>query len=200
MKHNIPPASSFSGLGTERLVSGRRAVLKGFGLGVPALWLTGCGFALRQAPKFSFNTLRVTGYENTNVSRALQLALSSSGIQVYNTSGMAQLQQEQPKGAAPVLPQVRLHVAYDRRERVASGQTDSGQVRELTLRVRFRFRLEDAKGVVLIGDSEILMERDISYSETAALAKSSEESLIFRDMESDVVQQMLRRLAAVQLT
>ena len=48
--------------------------------------------------------------------------------------------------------QVVLHVARDHHERVVSGQTDSGQVRELTLRVRFRFRLSTVAGKVLIDD------------------------------------------------
>jgi LPS-assembly lipoprotein len=45
-----------------------------------------------------------------------------------------------------------------------------------------------------------LQQRDISYNESAALAKEAEEILMFRDMQTDIVQQILRRLAAVQAT
>jgi LPS-assembly lipoprotein len=45
---------------------------------------------------------------------------------------------------------------------------------------------------------ELLQQRDISYSESAALAKEAEEALLYRDMQTDVVQQTLRRLAAVK--
>jgi LPS-assembly lipoprotein len=178
----------------------RRAALRGLAaagsVGLVA-GLTGCGFALRQAPKFAFESLQVTGYENTAVSRALQQAMVSSGIRVANASGS-----DAPAvtGAtqAVVPQQVVLVVLLDRHERVVSGQTNAGQVRELTLRARFRFRLTTPAGKHLIEDTELLLERDITFSETAALAKAAEEALMFRDMDSDIVQQVLRRLAAVK--
>jgi LPS-assembly lipoprotein len=39
----------------------------------------------------------------------------------------------------------------------------------------------------------------MSYNESAALAKASEEDALFRDMQADIVGQLLRRLAAVEL-
>ena len=38
----------------------------------------------------------------------------------------------------------------------------------------------------------------MSYSETAALAKAQEETLLYRAMEDDIVAQVLRRLAAIK--
>ena len=46
--------------------------------------------------------------------------------------------------------------------------------------------------------SELLQEREISFNETAALAKESEEQLLYRDMRADLVQQLIRRLTAVR--
>lgn len=168
----------------------RRAALRGVvmagSVGMLA-GLTGCGFALRQAPTFAFESVQVTGYENTAVSRALQQAMVASGIQVANSSaGLA------------VTPQVQLNVLVDQHERVVSGQGASGEVRELTLRGRFRFRLSTSAGKYLIEETELLLERDISFSETDALAKAAEETMMFRDMDGDIVQQVLRRLAAVK--
>lgn len=178
----------------------RRAALRGLAVagsvGVLAS-VPGCGFALRQAPKFAFESLQVAGYENTPVSRALQQALVSSGLRVVNSSA-AVATAPADAALAPVPPQVLLQVILDRQERVVSGQTDAGQVRELTLRVRFRFRLSTPAGKYLIDETELLLERDISFSETAALAKAAEEHLMFRDMDGDIVQQVLRRLAAVK--
>jgi LPS-assembly lipoprotein len=45
---------------------------------------------------------------------------------------------------------------------------------------------------------EIVQQRDISFNESAVLAKEAEEVLLYRDMQSDIVQQLLRRLAAVR--
>jgi len=89
-------------------------------------------------------------------------------------------------------------VLTDQRERSVVGQTASGQVRELQLRTRFRFRLANAAGKLLLEDVELLLERDISFTETAVLAKEAEEATLYRDMQSDIVQQVMRRLSAVQ--
>ncbi len=152
--------------------------------------LSGCGFALRQAPKFAFESVQITGLENTSVSRALQQAMVASGIRVTNSSAAV--------AAAAGAPQVLLAVLIDQRERVVSGQNSSGEVRELTLRGRFRFRLETPAGKYLLEETELLLERDISFSETNALAKAVEEGALFRDMDGDIAQQVLRRLAAVK--
>jgi LPS-assembly lipoprotein len=46
--------------------------------------------------------------------------------------------------------------------------------------------------------AEITLNRDISYNETGALSKESEEGLLYRDMENDLVLQVQRRLAAIR--
>jgi LPS-assembly lipoprotein len=66
------------------------------------------------------------------------------------------------------------------------------------LRLRFRFRLRTRDGYELISDTELVQERIISFNESAALSKEAEEQLLYRDMRSDIVQQVLRRLGAVR--
>lgn len=46
--------------------------------------------------------------------------------------------------------------------------------------------------------TKITQQRDITFNESAALAKEAEEILLYRDMQNDIVQQMLRRLAAIK--
>ncbi len=46
--------------------------------------------------------------------------------------------------------------------------------------------------------AELQQQRDISYNESAALAKENEEALLYRDMQSDMVQQIMRRLSSVR--
>ena len=86
----------------------------------------------------------------------------------------------------------------DLREKTVVGVNATGQVREFQLRVRIRFRLRTPQGKDLIPDTELLQQRDISFNESAVLAKEAEESLLYRDMQSDLVQQLMRRLAAVR--
>ena len=71
-------------------------------------------------------------------------------------------------------------------------------MREYVLRYRVRFKLRTRDGFELIPDSELIQEREISFNETAALSKETEEQLLYRDMRSDLVQQLMRRLAAVR--
>jgi LPS-assembly lipoprotein len=76
--------------------------------------------------------------------------------------------------------------------------TSAGQVREVQLRVRLRFRVATPSGKLLLAAAELLLTRDMSYSETAALAKMQEEALLYRAMEDDIAAQVLRRLAAIK--
>ena len=46
---------------------------------------------------------------------------------------------------------------------------------------------------------EITLRRDMTYDDTQVLAKESEEALLYEDMKSDAVQQVLRRLSVVQM-
>lgn len=182
----------------------RRAVLQ-LTLGAAALGLSGCGFALRQAPTFAFDTVRIQGMEGTQVSRELRDALQANGLRVLTSATPATPATSATPGAAPSLPvpsvplpQAILTVLVDQRERIVVGQTAAGQVRELQLRTRFVFRLRTPTDKILIDDVELLLERDISFNETQVLAKDAEEQLLFRDMRSDIVQQVVRRLAAVK--
>ena len=87
----------------------------------------------------------------------------------------------------------------EQREKVVVGVNTSGQVRELQLRIRVKFQLTTPQGQELLAADEIVQQRDISYTESAALAKETEEAQLYRDMQTDIVQQMLRRLATVKL-
>ncbi len=170
----------------------RRALLRA-GAGLPlaagAAALTGCGFALRQAPSFAFSSLRLTGSTGSPVARALARELPDAGVQVITSAST---------GPNAARAQVVLTVITDQRERVVVGRLANGQVRELELRYRFRFQLANAAGRVLLEEDEILLERDISFSETAVLAKTAEEQAMFNDMRGDVTQQVMRRLASVR--
>ena len=94
--------------------------------------------------------------------------------------------------------QVILDLLQELQEKVILSKSATGTVREYVLRSRVRFKLRTRDGFELIPDTELIQEREISFSETAALSKESEEQLLYKDMRSDIVQQLLRRLAAVR--
>ena len=148
--------------------------------------LSGCGFALRKAPDFAFTTLYSSLAESSPL--GVQLRRSLEATRKVKVISDARLINE---------AQVVLEVLLDQREKVVLSLNATGQVREFQLRLRFSFRLRTLAGKELIPPSEIALQRDISFNESAVLAKEAEESLLYRDMQNDVVQQIMRRLAAV---
>ena len=150
------------------------------------LSLNGCGFALRKAPEFAFSTLYSPLPETSPLGVELRRSLQSTGrVRVISDASLINQ------------AQVVLEVLQEQREKVVLSLTSAGQVREYQLRLVFRFRLRTLAGKELIPPSEIALQRDISFNESAALAKEAEEALLYRDMQGDVVQQVVRRLAAV---
>ncbi len=149
--------------------------------------LSACGFQLRQAPDFAFKTLYTGVAATSPLGNELKRSIAASGaVQVVADARQIDT------------AQVILDVLTDQREKTVVGLSASGQVREFQLRVRFKFKLRSKDGRELIPETELLQQRDISYSESAALAKEAEEALLYRDMQSDIVQQVMRRLAAVR--
>ena len=163
----------------------RRALLS-LTASAAALILAGCGFQLRKAPDFAFTTLFSGLPESSPLGVELRRSLESTRKVKVITDG------RQINDA-----QVILDVLGDQREKQVLSRNATGQVREFQLRVRFRFKLRTLAGKELIPETEILQQRDISFNESAVLAKEAEENLLYRDMQSDIVQQILRRLAAV---
>ena len=160
----------------------------GGALGAAAL-LQACGFKLRGTQTFAFDTIAVEASPAGAVTSDLRKALGNQ-LFVRSPAGTA--------GAAEPDAPVTMDILQEVRERAVAGVNAAGQVRELQLRIRVKFRLRNARGKDLIEPTEILQQRDISFSESAVLAKEVEEALLYKNMQADIVQQLLRRLAAVK--
>ena len=152
-----------------------------------AATLAGCGFQLRGSPELAFSSLYVSVAESSTLGNELKRNLGSLGSVQLITDPAQQ-----------ATAQAVLDILLDQREKTVVGVNASGQVREFQLRVRLRFRLRTPQGRELIPSTELLLQRDISFNESAVLAKEAEEGLMYRDMQSDIVQQLIRRLAAVR--
>jgi LPS-assembly lipoprotein len=148
------------------------------------LAVAGCGFELRKPPIFAFKTLAVPG------SSAFVNALRRQ----IRAAGTVELVPDDRRDTAEAI----LDILAENRERIVLSTNSAGQVRELQLRLTMRFRLRTPGGKELLPPTEIQQQRDITYNETAALAKESEAELLFRDMQSDIAQQTMRRLGAVK--
>lgn len=172
----------------------RRAWVRGLAAGaLAATALAGCGFQLRGTGlRFAFRTLRLQAAADSDVLDSLRAQLQTAGVGVLDAAAP----RAPGAGSAPAADVV-LQVLQDQRERVVVGTTAAGQVRELALRRRFRFALRTATGRELIPPTELLQEREQSFSETVVLGKEAEEALLFDEMRQAVVRQVLMRLAAL---
>lgn len=73
-----------------------------------------------------------------------------------------------------------------------------GRVREYLLTYTLTFSVRDQAGRELLPSTQISLRRNMPYDESQALAKDNEAALLYRDMQADIVQQIMRRLAAIK--
>ena len=145
--------------------------------------LAGCGFRLRGTADVPFETIHVPG---ATAGIALDLKRNIE-------SGTRARVVDDPKAA-----QALLQVTEEARSREILSLTSAGRVREFQLRYRVGFRVHDGKGGEFVPASVIQLTRDMTYSDAEILAKEQEEQLLFRDMRTDMVQQILRLLATAK--
>ncbi|MDQ5897568.1 MAG: LPS-assembly lipoprotein, partial [Pseudomonadota bacterium] len=155
-------------------------------LGAAALaaMLAGCGFQLRRPPELAWKRIFLSGFsEDSTLADELRRQLRTSpGVTVVNTPAEADLVIESLQDAT---------------EPLVAATTATSQISEMTLRTRLRFRVRTAAGRELLAPTELAQTRDMSYSESSALAKQQEAALLFRAMHADLAMQVLRRLAAL---
>ncbi|MBK5102969.1 MAG: hypothetical protein JJE42_01870 [Burkholderiales bacterium] len=141
-----------------------------------------CGFQLRGQAQLPFETLYVAIPAVSPLGTELKRnIIAGTRTRLVNTPGEAQ---------------AILELVSEERGKTILSFDSSGQVLEYQLHYRLKFRVRDARGRDYLPQSEIRLTRDVSYTSSQVLAKESEEQLLYRDMQSDVVQQILRRLAA----
>ena len=94
--------------------------------------------------------------------------------------------------------QALLELGAETKGRNILSLSGAGRVRELQLVHRVTFRVHDGKGGEFIPMTTLVTTRDLTYNDTDILAKEAEEATLYREMQADMVQQILRRLAAAQ--
>jgi LPS-assembly lipoprotein len=145
--------------------------------------LAGCGFRLRGSAEVPFQTLYIPSPVSgiaLELKRNVEAATDATVV-------------DNPKAAEALL-----QFTHETREREILSLTAAGRVREYRLRYRVGFRVHDGKGNEYVPQSSLELTRDISFDDAQVLAKEAEEELLFRDMQNDMVQQILRRLAAAR--
>ena len=145
--------------------------------------LSACGFQLRGTAALPFDTLYIP---NTTGGVALDLKRNIQG-------GTRTRVVDNEKTA-----QALMELSGETKFRNILSLSGAGRVRELQLVYRVNLRVHDGKGGEFIPLTTLSITRDLTYNDTDVLAKEAEEAAIYREMQSDLVQQILRRLSAAQ--
>jgi len=149
-----------------------------------SLLLAGCGFQMRGTADLPFDTIYTPPASAPGIALDLRRNIKS---------GTRTELVDDPKKADAIL-----EFAQETREKVILSLASTGRVSEYQLRYRVAFRVHDGKGGEFVPLSAVQLTRDITYNDSGVLSKEAEEGLLYRDMQTDMVQQIMRRLAAAQ--
>ncbi|MEN9477931.1 MAG: hypothetical protein RLZZ300_2072 [Pseudomonadota bacterium] len=153
-----------------------------------AATLTGCGFHLRGvgSGNLPYKTMYIAMPETAEVNIWLQRYIKASGSTTI-------VDESDAKQADAIFQQMS-----DSRQKTILSVNAQGRVREYRLQLDYRFRVVNQKGQVLVPPNEINLTRDITFDDSNVLAKDLEEGLLWRDMNNDLVNQIMRRLSIIK--
>lgn len=149
--------------------------------------LSACGFQLRGSrldSRMPFNSVHLQVAARTPLERDLRSAiLSQDGVTLTADAKSAD---------------VTLRILSANEEKKILTLNAQGQVREYSLLYRLNFDVKDKAGKILLAPTELALQTFMSFSESQALAKETEERMVFNDLRSDAINQIVRRLARLK--
>ncbi|CAG0999078.1 hypothetical protein RHDC4_03047 [Rhodocyclaceae bacterium] len=148
------------------------------------LLLSACGFQLRGSYSLPFETLHIALPTTSDLHAVLKRNIEAS----TQTRVV-----DDPKTAQAILT-----VIQDVSQKNILSLNSAGRVREFQLMRTFAFRIHDNKNLDAVAPGRIVIQRDMTFSDSAVLSKEAEEVLIWKDIQTDLIQQLLRRLAAAR--
>jgi LPS-assembly lipoprotein len=145
--------------------------------------LVGCGFHLRGSVDYAFSTLYVNSPTPAPIAVELKRALEGGGTTLVDTAAAGQA----------ILD---LSGVFD--DKQVLSLSGGGRVREYQLTKRVTFSLHDGSGRDWLPAAEILIRRSYSFNESEVLAREAQETRLLKEMQTDAVQQIVRRLQAAK--
>ena len=148
--------------------------------------LTGCGFQLRGtlSGNLPYKTMMIALPDTSEVRVWLE--------RYINAAGSTEIIDD------PKLADATFQQLSDSRIKTILSVNAQGRVREYRLQLNYRFRVVNAKGQILVPPNDVSLSRDITFDDSNVLAKDLEESLLWRDMNNDLVNQIMRRLSIIK--
>lgn len=148
------------------------------------LLLAGCGFQLRGEPAVGIKALQVSSVGPSQVAAEIRRTLATGPTRVVSN----------PKEA-----EAQLRVLQEVRDKMVATITGTGTVYEYELRLTVRFELTmPGREIPIIAPTDTIAKRLITYSASAPTAKEAEEQLLFKDMQVELAQRILRQVAVAR--
>jgi LPS-assembly lipoprotein len=149
-----------------------------------ALWVSSCGYHLRNQVNYPFRSLYIDGNAAPLLTQNLKFMLASvEGLTLADN----------PKSAEVIL-QLTDHAT----SKEILSLSSAGRAREYALKQRLSFRLYDADNIDWMPSDHIVIERTFLYDDSERLAREIQENDIYEEMLRDMAQQILRRLQSAK--
>jgi LPS-assembly lipoprotein len=167
-------------------------------IGIAGL-LAGCGFKLRGAAPLPFASAYVESSSAVLSTLGTSTSLSSQRIgsqlgPLLRTALQANHKLAADKESAAII----INLTNEVREKSILSLSGAGKVREYRLAHRVKVSAVNNSGREVLAPSLLQLNRDFSYSDEQIMAKEAEEALLQKEMEQDLLRQILRRLGNVQ--
>ena len=142
-----------------------------------------CGFHLRGEPEVGVRKLFISAAVPSSVQADIRRTLANGPTRLVTTAPEAE---------------AHLHILQEGREKTVYTVTGTGRVYEFQLRLFVRYELVvPGREEPVIAPIDVETRRLITYSATAPTAKEAEEQLLYKDMQLELAQQILRHVAAM---
>ncbi len=150
-------------------------------------YLTACGFQLR-------GQVTDLPYERVYVTAPVGLTIGADVKRALSTHTQVKIVEHIEKA------EIVLQIMHAINEKRILSLSAGGRVREFELGYRVAVRLLDPAGNELVMLREINLTRILPFLDAQVLAKVAEEEMLYRDMQRDAVQQILRQVSAANST
>jgi LPS-assembly lipoprotein len=145
--------------------------------------LAACGFQLRGTANLPFESVYLppgAGGVQLDLKRNIQSGTNTKVV-------------DDPKKADAIL-----EFSQETRQKVILSLAGTGRVSEYQLVYRVAFRVHDGKGAEFLPTNTIELKRDVTFNDSVVLSKELEEANLYRDMQFDMVRQIMRRLESAR--
>jgi LPS-assembly lipoprotein len=159
-----------------------KQLLQKIGILITLSMLVGCGLHLRGVNETSFSSIFIQGKPVT-ISKNLEKSFKNNNIKVVD---------------APEKAEVLLELLGEENEKRILSLSGGGVVREFELYYRVQYRTKKPDQTLWSEPQTVEARRDFSYSDANLLAKQGEEKRLNENMQSDVMNNLIRRLSALK--